>query len=205
MTEKSGDPVILAFDTSAAHCAAALLRGETVISTISEEMGRGQAERLIPLLDMLLQDAGLGWRDLDALAVGIGPGNFTGIRISVSAARGLALALDIPAIGVSTFAAISGCTEMPHLAAVPAPQGNVYIAPTGLAPSLVSMAEAQETGLPLAFPAAPSELAVAMAEVARAVLRDGGPFSAPAPLYIRPADAAPARDTAPLILTNDAG
>jgi len=205
VTNTSGDPVILAFDTSAAHCAAALLRGETVIATISEEMGRGQAERLIPLLDMLLQDAGLSWRDLTALAVGVGPGNFTGIRISVSAARGLALALDIPAIGVSTFAAISQGVEAPHLAAVPAPQGNVYIAPDGQAPALVAMAEAQDNGLPLAFPPAPPDLTVAMAQVARAVLRAGGPFSAPAPLYIRPADAAPARDTAPLILTDDAG
>ncbi|MFU8865385.1 MAG: tRNA (adenosine(37)-N6)-threonylcarbamoyltransferase complex dimerization subunit type 1 TsaB [Rhodobacterales bacterium] len=205
MTEKSGDPVILAFDTSAAHCAAALLRGTALLATISEEMGRGQAERLIPLLDTLLQDAGLGWRDLDALAVGVGPGNFTGIRISVSAARGLALALDIPAIGVSTFAAISQGVETPHLAAVPAPQGNVYIAPVGLTPALVSLSEAQENGLPLAFPPAPSELAVAMAQVALTLLRDGGPFHAPAPLYIRPADAAPARDTAPLILTDDAG
>ncbi len=205
MTDTSGDPVILAFDTSAAHCAAALLRGTALLATISEEMGRGQAERLIPMLDTLLQDAGLGWQDLGALAVGIGPGNFTGIRISVSAARGLALALGIPAIGVSTFAAISHDSEVPHLAAVPAPQGNVYIAPAGLAPSLVSMTEAQESGLPLAFPPNPADLTMAMAKVALSVLQAGGPVHAPAPLYIRPADAAPARDTAPLILTDDAG
>ena len=205
MTDTSGDPVVLAFDTSAAHCAAALLRGETLIASVSEEMGRGQAERLIPLLDTLLQDAGLGWRDLDAMAVGVGPGNFTGIRISVSAARGLALALDIPAIGVSTFAAISQITEAPHLAAVPAPQGNVYVAPAGQIPALVALSEVQDNGLPLVLPPSPSDLAVAMAQVALAVLHNGGPFHAPAPLYIRPADAAPARDTAPLILTDDAG
>lgn len=205
MTDRLEEPVILAFDTSAAHCAAALLRGETLIAAVSEEMGRGQAERLIPLLDDLLRDAGLGWPDLGALAVGIGPGNFTGIRISVSAARGLALALDIPAIGVSTFAAISWGTAVPHLAAVPAPQGNVYIAPSGQTPALLPMTEAQEMGLPLAFPPSPSDLTIAMARVALATLRAGGPFHAPAPLYIRPADAAPARDTAPIMLPDDAG
>ena len=59
-------------------------------------MARGQAERLVPMLEEMLAEAGLGWRDLDALGVCTGPGNFTGIRISVSAARGLALALDVP-------------------------------------------------------------------------------------------------------------
>ena len=196
-------PVILAFDTSAAHCAAALLRGTDVIAVTSEEMGRGQAERLMPLLDEMLKNAGLVWSDLTAMAVGIGPGNFTGIRISVSAARGLALALDIPAVGVSTFDAISATATLPHLAVVPAPQDKVYIAPAGSDPALVDMAEAHARGLPLALPPAPADLVVALAHVARARVLAGEPLEAPAPLYIRAADAAPARDSGPVILPDD--
>jgi len=78
-------PVLLAFDTSAAHCAAAVLAGDAIRVERREPMARGQAERLMPLLEEVLAEAGLGWHDLDALAVGIGPGNFTGIRIAVSA------------------------------------------------------------------------------------------------------------------------
>ena len=205
MKTSDTDPVILAFDTSAAHCAAALLRGTTLIGRLSEDMGRGQAERLVPLLDELIKGAGLDWSDLTALAVGIGPGNFTGIRISVSTALGLALALDIPAIGISTFDAIRKTATLPHLAAVPAPQDRVYIAPEGDDPSLVSMDEAHDRGLPLALPPAPADLVVAMARVARARLKNGAGLHSPAPLYIRAADAAPARDAAPVMLPDDLG
>ncbi|MCD1626128.1 MAG: tRNA (adenosine(37)-N6)-threonylcarbamoyltransferase complex dimerization subunit type 1 TsaB [Paracoccaceae bacterium] len=199
----SQTPVILAFDTSAAHCAAALLRGTDVVAAASEEMGRGQAERLMPLLDEVVKNAGLDWSDLTAIAVGIGPGNFTGIRISVSAARGLALALNIPAVGVSTFDAISASATLAHLAVVPAPQDKVYIAPVGSGPSLTSMGEAHDFGLPLALPPAPADLVVAMAGVAHRRILAGVPLSAPAPLYIRAADAAPARDAAPVMLPDD--
>jgi tRNA threonylcarbamoyladenosine biosynthesis protein TsaB len=205
VTTSDTDPVILAFDTSAAHCAAALLRGTTLIARASEDMGRGQAERLVPLLDGLIRGAGLDWTDLSALAVGIGPGNFTGIRISVSTARGLALALDIPAIGISTFDAISNAATLPHLPAVPAPQDRVYIAPEGEAPSLVSMDAAHDRGLPLALPPAPADLVLAMGHVAHARLHAGAALPAPAPLYIRAADAAPARDAAPVMLPDDLG
>jgi tRNA threonylcarbamoyladenosine biosynthesis protein TsaB len=197
------EPIILAFDTSAAYCAAALLRGKSLLGLQSEDMGRGQAERLVPMLDDLIKGADLDWSDLDALAVGVGPGNFTGIRIAVSTARGLALALDIPAIGVSTFEAISKTATLPHLACVPAPQSQVYIAPTGTEPSLVSMDDAHGLGLPLALPPAPADLVVAMARVARARLRRGDMLEAPAPLYVRAADAAPSRDTPPVMLPDD--
>ena len=197
------EPIILAFDTSAAYCAAALLRGKSLLGLQSEDMGRGQAERLVPMLDDLIKGADLDWSDLDALAVGVGPGNFTGIRIAVSTARGLALALDIPAIGVSTFQAISKTATLPHLACVPAPQSQVYIAPAGTDPRLVSMDEAHGLGLPLALPPAPADLVVAMARVARARLRKGDTLQAPAPLYVRAADAAPSRDTPPVMLPDD--
>ena len=97
------NPTILAFDTSAAHCAAALLRDDAIFGERVDPMAKGQAEHLMPMLLEVLAAGNAELADLDAIAVGIGPGNFTGIRISVSAARGLALALGIPAVSVSTF------------------------------------------------------------------------------------------------------
>ncbi|MEC9312383.1 MAG: tRNA (adenosine(37)-N6)-threonylcarbamoyltransferase complex dimerization subunit type 1 TsaB, partial [Pseudomonadota bacterium] len=76
------EPLVLGFDTSAAHCAAALLRGDTVVAEALEPMTRGQAERLMPLLEEVLATGGATWADLDAIGVGVGPGNFTGIRIA---------------------------------------------------------------------------------------------------------------------------
>ena len=66
-------------------------------------MKRGQAEQLMPLCQEVLKEANLTWQDISLIGVGVGPGNFTGIRIAVSAARGVALGLGIPAIGVTGF------------------------------------------------------------------------------------------------------
>ena len=98
-------PRILAFDTSAAHCAAALLIGDRIVAERFEPMAKGQAERLMPMLEDVLADAGAVREELDAIGVGTGPGNFTGVRIAVAAARGLSLALGIPAVGVTGFEA----------------------------------------------------------------------------------------------------
>ena len=99
---------ILAFDTSGPQCAVALMVNGAIAAERQEDMTRGQAERLFPMFDEVLAEVGAVWEELDALAVGTGPGNFTGIRISVSAARGLALSLGVPAIGVSGFEALRG-------------------------------------------------------------------------------------------------
>ena len=117
------DPLILGFDTSAAHCAAALVSGDRVLAAWHDDMSRGQAERIMPLLEEVLKEGGKGWSDLSAIGVGIGPGNVTGIRISVAAARGLALGLGIPAIGVSSFDAIAQGATTPGLPTVPGPRG----------------------------------------------------------------------------------
>jgi tRNA threonylcarbamoyl adenosine modification protein YeaZ len=188
----ASEPLILAFDTSAAHCAAALLSGDRVLAMRGEEMSRGQAERLMPLLEELLAETGAEWADLSRIGVGTGPGNFTGIRISVSAARGLALALEIPAIGVTSFEATP--VSAGHLPAVRAPRDQVYLSRPGEAPALFAAASVAE---PLTFPPDPADFAV---EIARVAARKA-PGDAPAPLYIRPADAAPSRETAPRILS----
>ena len=189
------EPLVLGFDTSAAHCAAALFCGDQVLVTRAEEMRRGQAERLMPLMEEVLAEGGVTWKDLDVIGVGVGPGNFTGIRISVSAARGLALALDAPAVGVSTFEATSLDVEEDHIAGVEAPRGQVYTCAPGGAPRLE--ADAPTSGPKLVLPPNPAKLAVNIARIA-ATRRDC--TSRPAPLYIKAADAAPPRDPAPVIL-----
>lgn len=187
------DRLTLGFDTSAAHCAAALLAGERILLSRAEEMERGQAERLLPLLEEVLAASGATWRDLSRIAVGIGPGNFTGIRISVAAARGLALARGIPCIGVGTFEVIRALDGPACLPAVPAPRDQAYIERPGAAPELVAL-----TGIGgLSLPPPPATLAETIARLGARAPEDS---PAPAPLYLRPADAAPARDLPPVIL-----
>ncbi|CAM5359488.1 tRNA (adenosine(37)-N6)-threonylcarbamoyltransferase complex dimerization subunit type 1 TsaB [Frigidibacter albus] len=213
--------LILAFDTSAAHCAAALLRGDVLLAARAEPMAKGQAERLMPLLEELLAGAGAGWRDLDALAVGIGPGNFTGIRISVAAARGLALSLRLPALGIGTLEALALDLPRPVLAVTDARRGEVYAQGFGAGPAepRLMAAEALAADLPQglalvgdgadvlqalrpdlhALPPALS-LANSLARIAAARLATGAPHSRPAPMYLRSADAAPAADPPPVLL-----
>lgn len=169
-----------------------MLSGDRIIAVRSEEMARGQAERLMPLLQDMLDSQGVAWRDLSRIGVGIGPGNFTGIRISVSLARGLALSLGIPAIGVSTLDAIRAGTAS-GTPCVPAPRGQAYVRTEAGQPRLVALDSVERPVLP----PAPGDLACAIARLA-ALAPDDSP--APAPLYVRPADAAPARDAPPRIL-----
>ncbi|WP_405403046.1 tRNA (adenosine(37)-N6)-threonylcarbamoyltransferase complex dimerization subunit type 1 TsaB [Paracoccus sp. Ld10] len=192
--------VVLGFDTSAAHCAAALLRGDTVLAAAHEDMTKGQAERLMPMLEELLAGAGLSWRDLDVIGVGTGPGNFTGIRMAVAAARGLALSLGIPAIGVEAPEALACGLARPC---------RVVIAGRGDMVTWQDFAEREKEGRPQqaatgALPPgpAPAVPAVGIAEgVARlAADRAHLPQPRPAPVYLRPADAAPGRGAPPVIL-----
>ena len=193
------EPLILGFDTSAAHCAAALLRGDQIMAERLELMKRGQAERLMVLLEEVLAEAGASWKDLTAIGVGVGPGNFTGIRIGVSAARGLALGLDIPAVGVDGFEAREADGT---LAVIPAPREQVYAALPNQAPRLMPASEAAEAargaGLSFAPEASPEGLAAAIAR--HAALRANDNPAAPAPLYMRAADAAPSRDVPPALI-----
>ena len=199
------DLPLLAFDTSAAHCAAALLLPDGRVIGRDEPMQKGQAERLVPMLEEVLAEAGIGWRDLRRIAVGVGPGNFTGVRISVATARGLALALGIPALGVTRLEALA--QGLPRLLRVieDARQGLVYAQdlPDGAARLLrredlppfagpVTGSAAGPDALPPALPVAES--------IARiAARRSTGP--APAPFYLKGADAAPPSDPPPVILT----
>ena len=200
---------VLAFDTSAAHCAAALLLPDGRVLTRLEPMEKGQAERLMPLLEELLREAGLGWSDLTRLAVGTGPGNFTGVRIAVAAARGLALGLGIPAVGITRLEALAFGLPRPITVVEDARRGEVYVQGFGTETSEALLMDGSDlahvvetahvTGSaagPAALPPA-MPLAEAMARLAAA--RDL-PQPRPAPFYLRGADAAPPSDPPPVIL-----
>ena len=193
--------MVLGFDTSAAHCAAALMSGDRIVAHHADSMARGQGEHLIGLLQDLLNEAGLGWRDLTALGVGVGPGNFTGIRISVAAARGLALALRIPAIGVSSFEATALNRSAPFTATVTAPRNQLYTQVFSKAgpqePRLIDATDV-DTNIPNTPCSPPLELAGQIATIA--AQRADAPQPRPAPLYIKAADAAPSRDPVPTFL-----
>ena len=224
------DALFLVFDTSAAHCAAAVVRGDAVLAGASEPMARGQAEALVPLLQRLMAEAGVELADLTALGVGVGPGNFTGTRIAVATARGLALALGRPAIGISTFDLVRDPArlraEPAELLSVPAPRAMAYVRQYryGLPrarPRLVDPADPPED---LRLPAEMRVTGFRAGEIARAFDADHREAALedlprrlgqvtewkwrnridtdrrPAPLYVRPPDAAPPADAPPAIL-----
>lgn len=205
------DPLVLGFDTSGAYCAAALIRGDRIVAEHVEEMARGQAERLFPMLEEILVAGHCHWSDLSALGVGIGPGNFTGIRISVSAARGLGLSLGVPVVGVDTFEAASLGVAQPVTAVLDARRDRIYARSfPGDAPVLIPVSDlraAHVTGPAADLVAqtcganvsqSPYPVAAAIAQIARD--RAGQHPPPPAPLYIRDADAAPSRDVPPVVL-----
>lgn len=182
-------PTILAFDTSAAHCAAIVIRGNTTAAYCVEDMARGQAEALLPLVARVMADACARMVDLDAIAVGIGPGNFTGVRIAVAAARGLALALGRPAIGVTTFEALAHNIPRPVTVTTPAPRGLVH------RQSFAADGPNQPETLPgEAPPPDPTSLVTAIGLIA--TNRLGKPQPRPAPYYLRGPEADARRDPA---------
>jgi tRNA threonylcarbamoyladenosine biosynthesis protein TsaB len=100
--------LILGINTSGDACEAALVRDGAVLAERSEPMTQGHDARLAPLVEELMTSAGIAFSSLNRVAVIVGPGSFTGVRVSVAFARGLSLALEIPAAGVSSLEALSG-------------------------------------------------------------------------------------------------
>ncbi len=174
------------------------------ITVRCEVMAKGQAERLPVMVQELLDSEAAGWADLTQLAVGVGPGNFTGIRIAVAYARGLAMGLGVPATGVTTFQAIamnSGAMPFPFWTVLDAPRGAVYAQrfPGGAACILDPLDRAlQDAPLQRFGDLSPERVIQAIAE--HAFRSPADPGSRPAPFYLRAADAAPASDPPPVIL-----
>lgn len=100
--------LILALDTAMGGCAVGIYDPHTqkTLSSLQEPMITGQAERLVPMIEQVLENAGATYQDLACVGVTRGPGAFTGLRIGLATAKGLSLALDIPAVGVETFEAL---------------------------------------------------------------------------------------------------
>ncbi|UXA54123.1 tRNA (adenosine(37)-N6)-threonylcarbamoyltransferase complex dimerization subunit type 1 TsaB [Xanthomonas prunicola] len=119
---------VLAFETSTEACSVALHVDGRVIERF-ELAPRRHAELALPWAEQLLADAGITRRQLDAIAVGRGPGAFTGVRLAIGIAQGIALALDVPVLAVSTLQvlALRAPAEASHvLACIDARMGEVY-------------------------------------------------------------------------------
>jgi tRNA threonylcarbamoyladenosine biosynthesis protein TsaB len=102
----------LGIDSTGAACSAAIWRGDRVVARRFAVMERGQAEALMPMVAAVLEEAALAVAALDLIAVTVGPGAFTGVRIGIAAARGLSLASDVPALGISSFVAAAAQVPM---------------------------------------------------------------------------------------------
>jgi tRNA threonylcarbamoyladenosine biosynthesis protein TsaB len=100
--------LILGINTVADACEAALVADGQPVSQLSEPMEQGHDARLAPIVERLMSEAGKAFADLGRIAVVVGPGSFTGVRVGVAFARGLSLSLDIPSVGVTSLEALDG-------------------------------------------------------------------------------------------------
>jgi tRNA threonylcarbamoyladenosine biosynthesis protein TsaB len=211
--------ILLAIDTSASLCAAGVFDGEEELGRSVLDLGKGHAEHLMAVIGQALQGAGRTYRDLQAIAVAIGPGSFTGVRVGVSTARGLALALKVPAIGVSNLEAVAaearnGQPGRAVLSAFTSGRGDIQAAlydPFGSIvydPAVIDLGQAVRLAAEHDAVVAGSAAASMLAENAKlrsagsavtadiavyahlAMLR-GGVSTKPAPLYLREPDAKP--------------
>jgi tRNA threonylcarbamoyladenosine biosynthesis protein TsaB len=123
---------LLALDSATELCSAALLLDEREL-TREEMVGRGHAERLLPMVHELMSEAGITVASLDGLAVGRGPGAFTGVRIAISIVQGLAQGAGLPIVPVSNLAAIAARvnSDLPVLSLIDARMGQLYWAVYG--------------------------------------------------------------------------
>jgi tRNA threonylcarbamoyladenosine biosynthesis protein TsaB len=146
---------VLAIDTALAACSAAVLDTAhgAILASESKPMVRGHAEALMPLVDAIMQRAGVDFGELDRVAVTTGPGSFTGLRVGIAAARGIGLAAGKPVVGLTTLAAlaapyVAADDTLAVAAAVDARHAHVYLQVVGpqgrvaVSPRIVPLAEA---------------------------------------------------------------
>ena len=171
--------IVLGLDTCLSSCSVAVLDGERVLAASREVMARGHQERLAPMARDVMADAGLAFDRLDRIAVTVGPGSFTGLRVGIAFAKGLALALDLPAVSVGTLEALATEADGLVFPAIDARRGQLYL-------------QAFENGRPLM---APDALTAETAAARIAEISQGRPFTlvgSGAPLL---ADFAPSAET----------
>jgi tRNA threonylcarbamoyladenosine biosynthesis protein TsaB len=190
---------VLAIDTALNACSVVLIEGDRVLSALSEPMQRGHAERIAPMVQEVQALAGAAFSAIDRIVVTTGPGSFTGVRVGLAFARAMALALDVPCVGISTLEALA--LERGENgwrgARIPAP-GGAYAALYNdgaevRAPALLSEAEVLQ--LCAAHPQAIWSPPGATPDIAALARRGAGLDPAlytPKPLYLRAPDAKPA-------------
>jgi tRNA threonylcarbamoyl adenosine modification protein YeaZ len=125
----------LVIETATAACSVALLDGDRILAARHELVGRGHAERLVPMIGEVLEQA--GQRRADLIQVDCGPGSFTGIRVGLAAARALALAWGVPVAGFSALALIAATAKEEVGVAIAGGHGELFVqrfAPAPLAP-----------------------------------------------------------------------
>ncbi|EAU40955.1 probable O-sialoglycoprotein endopeptidase protein [Fulvimarina pelagi HTCC2506] len=158
---QSGAHLILAIDTALDDCSAAVFdaRANLVLGKRTERIGRGHAERLPAVIDAALAEASSEFSDIAMIAVTIGPGSFTGVRVGVAAARGYALALAIPAIGVTTLEVMAEAVrrDTPVLAVHDAKRGEVYALLMGADGEILKAPEALDPAALVDFAGAAGE------------------------------------------------
>ncbi|HEY6258571.1 MAG TPA: tRNA (adenosine(37)-N6)-threonylcarbamoyltransferase complex dimerization subunit type 1 TsaB [Xanthobacteraceae bacterium] len=144
---------VLAIDCALDACSAAVLDSGTIVASQSRIMARGHAEALMPLIARVMDEAEIEFAALDRIAVTVGPGSFTGLRVGISAARGIALAAAKPAIGLTTLVGLAAphiaqADDTPVVAVIDARHEHVYLQVFGpggrtlLAPQVVPLREA---------------------------------------------------------------
>ena len=202
--------VLLAFDTATPYVTVALHDGESVVAEARSEVRMKHGEHLAPLIETVLRDAGVVRQDLTALAVGTGPGPFTGLRVGLVTARTLALVLEIPAYGVCSLDAVAleaaeGLRfSTDFVVATDARRKEVYLAAydaqgTRLSGPVVDKPEAVATDLPVAgegavlypewFTRAVEPVLPDAGWLARAVVEERVELTDPEPRYLRRPDA----------------
>lgn len=217
-------PLILTMDTSGPACQVVVSTGETVVTAQSEAMARGHGEALVPMVEAALQDAGIGYEQLDCIGVTVGPGSFTGLRVGLAAARGFAATLNIPVVGIGTLEALAvsdhleSGVEGARAVALDARNGLVYGqrfsaegAPMEPASAMADIVFAASLlpGMRIVGPAQPILAALARSANKTTMLGSQAPFASPAslaqlamqgdpsekpkPLYLKSADAVPAK------------
>ncbi|MFI7637853.1 tRNA (adenosine(37)-N6)-threonylcarbamoyltransferase complex dimerization subunit type 1 TsaB [Nonomuraea sp. NPDC049400] len=213
--------LVLAFDTATPAVTAALHDGERVLAEHTTIDARRHGELLVPTIERVVREAGAALRDVTAIVAGSGPGPYTGLRVGLMTAQGLATTLGVPAYGVCTLDAVaygSGLAE-PFLVATDARRKEVFWARysdmrTRLdGPFVDRPADVPVEGLPVVGAGAalyaeilgkndapPYPYAGALAALAAERLAEGTPLGPPRPIYLRRPDAvvpgAPKRVTA---------
>ena len=212
---------LLAIDTALEACAVGIVGGAHDVLN-SEVIGRGHAERLMGMIAAAMEEAGLTYGDLDRIAVTVGPGSFTGLRVGLAAARGFSLVTGCPVVGIGTLAVFAATArrivgDRPVLAVLDARRGEVFgqafaadgapigppeVAPpahftAGLRPGTVVAGSGADlvaagTGVTIAHRRATADIA----DLVRLGRAAPPPTAAPPPLCLPPPDAKPQANAA---------